>query len=486
MTIGRSALRGAVWLSVANYAAYAVTFIADILLARWLLPDDFGAVALARSVLELSRWLEGFGLGTLVVQHKADDRAQEQRFFSSVFSLNLVIAVTSVAFVLVMCFALRRVYEPVVLAILLSLAAGSSFQTLCRTHHALMQRQMMFRQDATISFLSLSASSVLGVLLAWLGCGPWSLVIKRVSQMVFSGVAYCLTVRWRPRWVWDMGVVRRIWRFSRSMWTASKLQIAQNELDDIAVGTLGDTEDLGYYSRAYRLSRLFVEFVAPAIARASLPAYSKLREDRNAVSSVFRIVLRTLARASALFYLELGLLAPTVVTLLYGARWLPMTSLFRLMLVYAFLQPLYGQYSQLLTAFGRPQDVARVRLVQTAFYAPAVFVVAHVWGAPGVAMIVNVMILIGLVLMARRAKELVEVSVSRAVLPSVLGAAVTVAVCWALQSAWQPESPWLTLLAFGPLIAAVFVLCLLAVEGRVLTADIKRILRGLRSSNGET
>ena len=70
MSVGRRALRGAVWLTAANYAAYAVTFAADLLLARWLYPSDFGTVALAVAVLEILGRVTSLGIPTLIAQHQ--------------------------------------------------------------------------------------------------------------------------------------------------------------------------------------------------------------------------------------------------------------------------------------------------------------------------------------------------------------------------------------------------------------------------------
>jgi O-antigen/teichoic acid export membrane protein len=479
MTVGRRALRGTLWLSAANYAAYAVTFVADILLARLLFPEDFGTVALAVSVLAIVGQLSSLGLGAIVVQYKTGNKAQERRFLSTVFAIQLIVAASIPVVVLLLSAVLRWIYDPAVIVTLILLAAGRSVQILNQIPSSLMQKRMMFRQDALISFLSLAVSSALGVFLAWQGFGPWSLVAKRLSQIAISGVGVWWVVRWRPELSWDDKIVRYVWRFARSMWVSGNLQVVLKELDDTAVGTVGDTEVLGYYSRAYKLSRLFIEFVAPAIARTSLPAYSSLKDDSKALSSVFTIVQRFLARMAALFYLEVGLLAPTVVAMLYGERWLSVVPLFRLMVIYAFLQPLFNQHALLLVASERPHVLVRVRVVQAALFAPGVFIAAYLWGAVGVAVVVDVMILVGIVLIVRRTRELVQFSFTQTVFPSILGGLVTIAVFWMLQLHWQPGAYWTALVVFAPFIVLVFVVCLLVCEGRTLFKDIQRVRRGL-------
>jgi PST family polysaccharide transporter len=479
MTVGQRALRGTIWLSVANYGAYAVVFITDILLARLLLPEDFGMVALAVSVLEIVGRLGSFGIGTAVVQYRTDDKAQEQRFLSTLFSLQLIIAGSILLAILLVSAALVWLYEPVIIITLLILAVGRTIQTVNQFAGALVQRQMAFRQDALTSFLSLGFSSLVGILLAWQGFGSWSLVGKRLSQILISGIGVWWIARWHPKLSWDREILRYVWRFARSIWVSGNLEVILKDLDDTAVGTVRDTESLGYYSRAYKLSQLFIEFIAPAIARTSLPTYSALKIDPPALASVFGVVQRFLARMSALFYIEIGLLSPVVVTLLYGERWLPMVVLFRIMLVYAFLQPLFNQHKQLLIANERPHIVARIRLAQAVFFMPGVFIAAYAWGEVGVAVVVDVMILIGISLIVWQTRKLVAVSFMQAVFPSIVGALVTSVAFWVLQGVWQPESGWLALIVFAPAIAIVFTVSLFLSEGKTLLKDIRRVRQGL-------
>jgi O-antigen/teichoic acid export membrane protein len=182
---------------------------------------------------------------------------------------------------------------------------------------------------------------------------------------------------------------------------------------------------------------------------------------------------------SALFYIEIGLLSPVVVTLLYGERWLPMVVLFRIMLVYAFLQPLFNQHKQLLIANERPHIVARIRLAQAVFFMPGVFIAAYAWGEVGVAVVVDVMILIGISLIVWQTRKLVAVSFMQAVFPSIVGALVTSVAFWVLQGVWQPESGWLALIVFAPAIAIVFTVSLFLSEGKTLLKDIRRVRQGL-------
>jgi O-antigen/teichoic acid export membrane protein len=479
MTVGQRALRGTIWLSMANYAAYAITFITDILLARHLLPEDFGTVALAVSVLEIVGRLGSFGIGTAIVQYRAEDKAQEQRFLSTLFSLQLIIAGGILLAILLVSAALLWLYEPIIIVTLLILAIGRTIQTVNQFAGALVQRRMAFRQDALTLFLSLGFSSSVSILLAWLGFGPWSLVGKRLSQILISGIGVWWIARWRPKLSWDREILRYVWRFARSIWVSGNLEVILKDLDDTAVGTVRDTESLGYYSRAYKLSQLFIEFIAPAIARTSLPTYSALKGDPPALASVFGFVQRFLARMSALFYIEIGLLSPVVVTLLYGEHWLPMVVLFRIMLVYAFLQPLFNQHKQLLIANERPHIVARVRSAQAAFFVPGVFVAAYAWGEVGVAVVVDVMVLIGIILIVWQTRKLVTFSLTRTILPSILGGLITSVTFWAFQQVWQPESSWLILIVSMPTIAIVFTISLFLSEGKTLLGDIWRVRRGL-------
>jgi len=476
-TVTRRALRGTLWLSAANYGAYVVTFVSDILLARLLFPDDFGTVALAVSVLEIVSRLTTIGVGTAIVQHRSDDEADEQRFLATALTLELAVGVGICVVVGVAAAALRGVYGQQVTSVLLVLAVGRAVQTVNQVPGALLQRRMMFRQDAAISFVSLGLSAAVGVLLAWLGFGAWSLVVKRLVRVVVSGTAAWITIRWMPRFAWDRAALRSIWRFARSMWLSGNLQVVLNELDDAAIGTVGDTEALGYYSRAWKLSRLFMEFVAPAIMRTSLPAYSELQDDRRALSSVFGIVQRVTARMSALFFLLAGVLSPAVIVILYGGQWLPAVPLFHVMTAYGFFKSLFDQYVQLFLAAGMPGGVTRIRLAQALVFVPGVFLGAALAGALGVAIVVDLTMALGMALAVRRGRGLVNASFVRAVASPLASAAVALAAAYGVRQVVPRDRPWLELLVLGPSIVVVFGACLLVLDRKSVLRDLHRIRR---------
>ncbi len=482
MTIGQRALRGTLWLSVANYATCAITFGTDLILARLLIPEDFGAVALAVSVLTIIVGQVGsLGLSAAIVQYEAENETDERRFLSTAFSVQLIVVFLVFALALILSVTMRWVYSADVLAILVLLSAGRGFQLLATVPSALVQKRMLFQQDALISFLSLTISSVIGILLAWQGFGFWSLVGKQLSQMLISGIGAWWVSRWSPRLAWDRGALNHVWRFARSMWIAGNSQMILQELDDTTVGTLAGTSALGYYSRAWKLSRLFMEFVAPAIGRTVLPTFSNLKGDSQALASVFGIVQRSIARMAALFFLGIGLLAPAAISVLYGKQWLPIVPLFRIMIIYGFLKSIFDQYAVLMISTDRPHILSRIRIAQLALFIPGVFIAAHLGGAMGVAVIVNLTIMLGTGLMVWQGKKLVKFSFLRTIVPSVGATLLTAGVVVVLQRFVQISTPLVEMFILGPFTAVCFGVWLFLLERRTLIRDIRRIQRAVFS-----
>ncbi|MDM8529148.1 oligosaccharide flippase family protein [Anaerolineales bacterium HSG24] len=479
MSLGHRALRGTLWLSVANYTAYFVTFGTDILLARLLRPEDFGVVALAVSILAMLKALSSFGLSSAIIQYQPVDKADENRFLGTVFSVAVIISLSVLVIILFAAYILQYFYSYSVILVLVVLAIGTSFQTISHIPGTLIQKRMLFRQEGILRVISLFASSILGIILAFNGLGYWSLVAKQLSNIAINASGNWYIAQWRPILAWNHASLHHIWYYAKNMWVVGNIQSALNRIDDIAVGTINGVEALGFYSRAYKLSRLFVEFIAPAIGRVTLPVYSRLQNDPQALASVFGITYRSLARMSALFYLEVGLLAPQLILVFYGKQWLPAVAIFQVMLIYAFLYPLLGQYTVLFVATKRPGILARLRVVQLLFFLPAVYIAALFWGTIGVAWVMNLTILLGTFLANRETLKIIEHSIVKAAGPSVISACATTVLVLYLPTFLSVENIWVDVLLKAVFTATMFSSILLLLERRTLLRDINRVRTGM-------
>ncbi len=441
--LASQAIRGSFY----GFGTAAVTlplgFLRAILLARLLLPEHFGLIALAFFYVGLSGQLRAAALGAAVIHHPQPDEAMYRTYFSlrfglSAFSLAVLVAAIPL---------LARGYPtmPLLGWVILSLAGAEVLRTLAFAQDSLLSRAMAFRTAAIADMTGSVVMTCVAPFLAWCGCGVWALVGEAVSGL-FARTTYVWMARpeTRPRFGWDWPAARWFWEYARSSWAASHLSFLGEGFDDFWIGTFLGKDALGYYSRAYEFAGYPRRVVANPVLDVVLPTFARLQHDRLRLSQAYFRLTGLMVRIGFGVSLVLILTAPELIRLLLGARWLPMTLSFQLMVVYMLLDPLAGNAGNLLMATGHPNLVARTRAAQLLLFAPAVILFSHWGGIAGVALAADLMVVTGTVLLFHDARRLVDYSLSALFSLPLLSLLATAGTVWALRPLWSALPLWVT------------------------------------------
>jgi O-antigen/teichoic acid export membrane protein len=296
---------------------------------------------------------------------------------------------------------------------------------------------------------------------------------------------------WRPRFLWLRETARYYLRFGSRTMTESALSEALDNLDDIWTGAYLGHNALGLYSRAYAFATYPRRLLAMPVNMVAGGTYAELKHNRQRLSRAFFRTNALLVRTGFLMGGLLALVAPEFVWLALGDKWLPMVPAFRLMVVFALLDPIRTTVSSLFIAAGRPEQVIRVRLVQLAVLVTGLFVLGRVWGITGVAVVVDGVLLIGLIPLLYRARDYVDYSARRLFvapgLALVVGAGVALAASWAACDAALCPNDWLTGAIKSIVFTATFAGLLYALERREIMSMLARlrlVYTGRRSAVG--
>lgn len=460
--IARQAFSG----SVASFAASAVTIalgvIRTLLLLKLLLPDDFGVAAQALFFVGLTALIRLPGMDRGIVHREEVN----QSTLSSWFTLRMTTLGGSLLLMALLTPLIARFYPdmpllgPVILAFLaINVVAGLS-----AVQEVIHSRDLHFKRIAWANVISAVATTIITPYLAWQGWGIWSLVAERfIGQFTRMAVFWTSRHMWFPRLGWNKSEIRWLRDFGLKGMANANLNYMLDRFDDFWVGTFLGKTSLGYYSRAYELARYPRRLVANPLLTVFFPTFARLQGDRERLSKAFvrssAIIIRFGLWVSLLFIL----LAPELVLFL-GEAWYPMLTTLQLMVVYTMLDPVALVASNLLIAVGYPEKLARTRLVQAAFFAPAVILLGQWRGIEGVAIAANLMILLGMVILYGQVRPYVDFSAARLWVRPLLAMAVAGGIVWLVGRYWLDTAVWLVVILKGGLITGVYFALLFSLE----------------------
>jgi lipopolysaccharide exporter len=433
----RQSIRGATYNVAVSVVTILLGFVRSVLLMRLLPPDAFGYVSLASFFMVFLSQLTAFGMDRALIQRRWPTRET----FSTHFVLRVLLAVTIFLFVLLISPVLRRIYADrgvlvdVLLILMLANVLASSFST----PGAVLRREMRFGALALMNLFASVAMTVSAPLLALLGAGLWSLVVEQVVGHVIRWVGFWVVLRpWRCSLRFDRGEARTLLQFGSHALSADVMGMLLDRFDDFWAGTALGMTTLGHYSRAYEIAQYPERVLATPITNVFFPTYAALQDQPRELAQAFARSSSFLVRVGFLMSVALLVTIPEITLLLFGADWLPIVPIFRLMVVYVVLDPLYINLSYLTTGMGHPAVLSRTRLLQLALFVVAVPALAHLWGVYGIALAADLMIVSGvlalLVFVYRRLQfSLLDVAgwpLVALVVSSAVGAGLIYAVNW--------------------------------------------------------
>ncbi|MDQ7028611.1 MAG: lipopolysaccharide biosynthesis protein [Ardenticatenia bacterium] len=436
-------LRGSIYSVGAAGVTILFGLVRSIALARLLLPEHFGVVALALFFVNLAGQLRALGLDRALLHRQTTEGAAYETYLA----LKLVLAGGTTLLLILAAPWIARFYpeQPLLAPMIVALAGITLLSTLNQIQETLLGMAFNFR---AIAMTNVSASVVMTVVapyLAWRGWGAWSLVAE-----LGSGILIRTVLLWGPfrvgafRPQFDRAEARRFWHYGRANWISTNVGFLLDRFDDFWVGTALGKTPLGFYAKAYEFARYPRRLLANPLVSVLAPVFARLQDDRLQLSKAYFRLMSLLVRTGFLAGGLAVLLAPEFVFYVLGAKWMPMVSAFQLMIVYVLLDPLLMTTGNLLLAVGAPGGLARARVGQLLFFIPAVILGARWGGIEGVALAADGMLLVGFVLLYRTARRHVDYSVLRLFAWPAVGAIlglVAVGFLVGMERIGQPQ-PW--------------------------------------------
>ncbi|MFN2168031.1 MAG: MOP flippase family protein, partial [Anaerolineae bacterium] len=341
---------GVLWNTVARAGQQAMQFGLSVILARLLLPDDFGAVGMVMVIVTFMSMAVDAGFAPALVQRTHISESH----LDSVFWFNVVTGVALCGLFFAGAPLVAAFYrEPSLAAMTRGLSAVFVLSAAGLVPAALMQRRLQFHLVARISLIATFVSGVTGVVLAFLGAGVWSLVVMYLASFGISTVLNLLFSGWHPGRAFRLSSLRELWGFSGNVLGFNFVNYWARNADNLLVGKYLGPAALGFYSRAYGLMLMPITQVIGVISNVMLAALSTIQQDRARVKSIF---LRAVGLISLLvFPMMIGLLvvAEPFVRALFGENWAGMIPTVQILALVGVMQALSNPTGWLYLSQGR-------------------------------------------------------------------------------------------------------------------------------------
>jgi O-antigen/teichoic acid export membrane protein len=379
--LSRRAGAAVVWRTVQHVGVKGIYLIRIPVLARLLLPDDFGLMAIALVALDVLLHLTDFGMVPALVQRAATD----DEHYHAAWSVNILRSVVVTAAVFLAAPLIAGVFsEPRAIPIIRAMAFRPVLQALASIRVADLNRDLRFRGLAGLHLSAAAMNAGSSIALAPF-FGVWALVAGALGGPAVYTVLSYLIVPYRPRLRLDRGAATSLIRFGRWIFAIGIISLAGRFVLQTAISRRLGTADLGLYYLAAKIAYLPSEISAELIGTVAFPLYARLQADRARAARAFRLVLTGTA---ALLLPVIGLLivlAPSLVEDLLGPRWIGTAPIIQVLAVATAVGLFGNAIDPIFKGLGQPYKVVVLEVVQTVLLVSLVWELAGRFGLVGAA-----------------------------------------------------------------------------------------------------
>ena len=377
----RRSVRGAGVTMAAQGVRCLLQFTSQVALAHWLLPREFGLVAMVAPVLTLVQIFNDLGLSQATVQ-RANISYQE---LSALFWINLAVSLALACLLAAAAPAIawfyhvpRLTYIVLACASLLLLSGGAAQQI------ALMNRRMQFIGLAAIDVACAVAAISVGLLAAWDGFGAWSLVMMQAANSLTILILAWTMSDWVPSWPGPRQSVGGLLRFGGHLTGFNLLAYAEANLGTILIGRMDGAAALGFYDRAYKLVIVPWWQISLPVARVAISLLSRLNTHPRDYAAAWRRMLRGLLLVAGPGLLWAAITADDLSPALLGPAWRAAAPMMCDLSLATVLVPFGASAYWLFVSQGRVREQLHYGLISGAAIVASVVIGVH-WGATGVA-----------------------------------------------------------------------------------------------------
>jgi PST family polysaccharide transporter len=374
-------VRGGLAVAGVQSAQFALNLVATAVLARLLVPGDFGLIAMATSVSSLLTLILDLGLGSATVQNA--DLTQSQ--VSALFWINTALGLAFAVILAGLAPLVAHFYDrPQLVPVTMVLALGFILVGLSIQPNALLRRQLRFSALAAIDLLSLILGIAAAIASAAWGAGYWSLVYFQLVQSAVATAGSWLACGWRPDPPASAVRMRPLLSFGAGLTGFSVLAYLSRTLDNVIIGRSAGSDALGLYLKSYSMLLLPVDRLRAPVSAVVIPALSLLQTDRDRFKTYFLKALTCLVAIGMPVVVFLFVFAEEAVMLVLGPKWQASVLLFKVLAPAAFIETFNTVGSWACTPSGRSGRLVRWQIFATAVMTLS-FLIGVRWGAVGVA-----------------------------------------------------------------------------------------------------
>ncbi len=361
LNLKNQSLNATIWTIIDIVFNKATFFVATLVLARLLGPNEFGLIGMIWVFFTIGTTLVDSGLSVSLIRTANPDDVE----YSTIFYINLVMSLIAYLIIFIASPFIADFYaQPILKSLIRIYCFGFIITALRMIAQTMLIREMNFKKIAILNIPGNIVGLIIGVFMAMNEYKVWSIVGLYLSNQIVATMMYFIFVKWRPKIVFSIEKMKYHWNFGYKLMLSAQLNTVFDNMYNIVIGKFYSVQSLGYYERAYTFNNYPVSILSGIISKVSLPLLSQISEDKQRTLQVYRKI--SMLSFYILSPLMLGalVLAKPLFSLVLGEQWIPAVPFFQILCLGYMLYPIHSLNINILSIYGKSNLFLKLEIIK--------------------------------------------------------------------------------------------------------------------------
>ncbi len=342
--------QGLYWGFLSSSAMQLLNLVIGIFLARLLSPEEYGIVAMLAIFTLIAGNLQDSGFSVALINIK-DIKHND---YNAVFWFNTGVSLLLYVLLFLSAPLIAGFYhQPCLVPLSRFLFLGFIFASMGIVPNAVLTRELRVKEKAIVSLLALLLSGTVGVVMAFKGFSYWSLATQQLLYNVIICIGRYYFARWVPSFKVDFTPVKQMFAFSYKVLITAVLTTINNNMLTVVLGRLFPAASVGNYNQANKWNTMANQLVSNTIAQVAQPVLMRVNDDQERQRRVFGKMMRFTAFLAFPAMFGLSLVAPQVILIAIGEKWIDSIPLLQILCISGAFIPMYTVYQNLFLSMGK-------------------------------------------------------------------------------------------------------------------------------------
>jgi O-antigen/teichoic acid export membrane protein len=355
-------IKGGLYLTIVNVLSQFLAIVVNIVLARLLLPEDFGLVALTMTYIGFITLFTNMGFGSSII-HESET---SQKQLSSIYWLNYGLSIFSFIIIITTSqFAASFYNEPKLTPIVLFAAINILLNPFYIIHYKLLERDLEFKTISKINLTGTLLGSIAAIIGAFSGLGVYALILQSLVSSAIRLVMIMLYKRWRPSFYFNFKEIKHMIWYSLKFKASKMSMYFERNIDYLILGKFFTSVILGYYAFAYNIMYTPVKRISYIFSEVLFPSFSSFKNDKEKIINGYFKSVNLVALVSIPAMTILAFNADFIIHLVFGQKWNEAIPIVRILCFAGAVQSISQFGGVIFSSIGKPEVTFYVSIGRT-------------------------------------------------------------------------------------------------------------------------